>query len=230
MKKIVIAVDGHSSCGKSTMAKELARQIGYTYVDSGAMYRAVTLYAIENGFFEDGELKLDQLKDAIDAIRITFRRNEQTLQQETYLNGRNVEKEIRRMDVADKVSPIAAISFVRKEMVRQQQAMGEQKGIVMDGRDVGTVVFPDAELKFFVTASPEVRAQRRLAELKAKGENVSFEEVLDNLNKRDLIDSTRQEGPLRQADDALVLDNSHMTIDEQNQWMLDAFKRTAGKG
>ncbi|GHT41816.1 cytidylate kinase [Bacteroidia bacterium] len=223
MKKITIAIDGHSSCGKSTMAKDLAKTIGYTYIDSGAMYRAVTLYCLENGLFIGDQLDVESLQNEIKDIRISFVKNPETGQADTYLNGRNVEREIRSMGVADKVSPVAAVGFVREEMVKQQQAMGQEKGIVMDGRDIGTVVFPDAELKLFVTASPEIRAQRRLEELIAKGENTSFEEVLHNLAKRDHIDSTRKDGPLKQADDAVVIDNSELTINEQNRKLLEIF-------
>lgn len=224
-KKITIAIDGYSSCGKSSMAKDLAKAIKYNYIDSGAMYRAVTLYCLRNNLFIQGDqLDLEKLRNQIDDIRISFKFNEETKQSDTYLNGENVEKEIRKMDVSDKVSPVAAVGFVREAMVKQQQALGKEKGIVMDGRDIGTVVFPDAELKVFVTARPEVRAQRRLEELIAKGENASFEEVLDNLAKRDHIDSTRKDGPLRQADDAILLDNSELTIKEQNERLLDLFR------
>ncbi|MDL2223793.1 (d)CMP kinase [Bacteroidales bacterium OttesenSCG-928-M06] len=226
MKKIVITIDGHSSCGKSTMAKDLAKAIGYTYVDSGAMYRTVTLYCLQHNLFQGDKLDLDTLQKEIQNIKITFRVNPETGHSDTYLNGINVEKQIRSMEVADKVSIVAAVGFVREEMVKQQQAMGEGKGIVMDGRDVGTVVFPDAELKIFVTASPEVRAQRRLDEMRAKGDIISFEEVLNNLAKRDHIDSTRKDGPLKQAEDAVVLDNSHLTIEEQNE-KLFVFYRDA---
>jgi cytidylate kinase len=228
MKKIIIAIDGYSSCGKSTMAKDLAQKIGYTYIDSGAMYRALTLYCIENDLFSDNELNLDLLRKEIGHIRITFRKDETTGHSATYLNGRNVEKQIRSLEVAGRVSPVAAVGFVREALVKQQQAMGREKGIVMDGRDIGTVVFPDAELKIFVTASPAIRAQRRLQELVAKGENATFEQVLQNIEKRDYIDSTRKDGPLRKAADAVVLDNSAMTIDEQNQWLAERFlERTA---
>ncbi|MDR0865404.1 MAG: (d)CMP kinase [Candidatus Symbiothrix sp.] len=223
MKKIIIAIDGHSSCGKSTMAKDLAKTIAYSYIDSGAMYRAVTLYCLENGLFIGDELDVENLQKEIKDIRISFVKNPATGRSDTYLNGRNVEREIRSMGVADKVSPVAAVGFVREEMVKQQQTMGLEKGIVMDGRDIGTIVFPDAELKIFVTASPEIRAQRRLEELIAKGENASFEEVLHNLAKRDHIDSTRKDGPLKQAEDAVVLDNSDLTINEQNQKLLELF-------
>jgi cytidylate kinase len=222
MKKIIIAIDGHSSCGKSTMAKELAKRIGYTYIDSGAMYRAVTLYCIENNLFHDGRPDMDALQKEIDNLQITFRK-EESGQFNTYLNGRNVEEQIRGMEVADKVSPVAAVGFVREALVRRQQALGQEKEIVMDGRDIGTVVFPDAELKIFVTASPLVRAQRRLAELTAKGEKASLEKVLRNIEKRDHIDSTRKDGPLRKAEDALVLDNSNLTREEQNRWMEKLF-------
>ena len=224
MKKIIIAIDGHSSCGKSTMAKELAKQIGYTYIDTGAMYRAVTLFCLQNHLFDGDKVDLEKLKEEIKNIPISFVKNPATGNSDTYLNGKNVEKEIREMAVADKVSIIAALGFVRKEMVLQQQTMGREKGVVMDGRDIGTVVFPNAELKIFVTASPEIRAQRRLEELIGKGENVTFEEVLQNLNKRDYIDSTRKDGPLKQADDAVVLDNSNLTIQEQDQRLLELFQ------
>jgi len=227
MKKITIAIDGHSSCGKSTMAKDLAKTIGYNYIDSGAMYRAVTLYCLENGLFNGDQPDLESLKEQLDKIHISFRFNEETKRSDTYLNGRNVEKEIRRMDVSDKVSPVAAIGFVREMLVQQQYALGKDKEIVMDGRDVGTVIFPDAELKLFVTARPEIRAQRRLDELTAKGETASFEEVLANLQKRDHIDSTRKDGPLRQAEDAVVIDNSDMTIEEQNAYLLTLYQERA---
>jgi cytidylate kinase len=223
MKKIIIAIDGHSSCGKSTMAKELAKQIGYTYIDSGAMYRAVTLYCLEKKLFFDNQLDLEALRKEIDSIHITFQKNAATGHSDTYLNGRNVEKQIRSMEVAEKVSPVAAVGFVREALVKQQQVLGLEKGIVMDGRDIGTIVFPDAELKIFVTASPNIRAQRRLDELIAKGENASFGYVLQNIEKRDYIDSTRKDGPLRKAEDAVVLDNSDMTKEEQNQQLLKFF-------
>ena len=224
-KKIVIAIDGHSSSGKSTMAKDLAREIGYTYIDTGAMYRAVTLYALRHQLIHGDQIDEAALQAALPSIEINFRRNPETNRPDTYLNGENVEQAIRGMEVADKVSPVAALGFVRRALVAMQQAMGQEKGIVMDGRDIGTVVFPDAELKLFVTASPEVRAQRRVDELRAKGEAVSYEEVLANVKKRDLIDSTRAESPLRQAPDALVLDNSNMSIAEQKQWLMTQFKK-----
>ena len=187
MKKITIAIDGFSSCGKSTMAKDLAKEIGYTYIDTGAMYRAVTLYCIQHGFFEGEKIKEEELKASIHDIDISFRLNAETGRPDTYLNGVNVEKEIRGMEVADKVSPIATLGFVRRALVAKQQEMGKAKGIVMDGRDIGTVVFPDAELKLFVTASPEVRAKRRVDELEAKGIPASYEEVLENVKKADKV-------------------------------------------
>ena len=224
-KKIVIAIDGHSSSGKSTMAKDLAKAIGYTYIDTGAMYRAVTLYALRHQLFAGDQIDEAALQAALPALEIAFRMNAESGRPDTYLNGENVEKEIRGMEVANHVSPVAALGFVRKALVAKQQAMGKEKGIVMDGRDIGTVVFPDAELKLFVTASPEVRAQRRVDELKAKGMPASYEEVLANVKKRDYIDSTRAERPLRQAPDALVLDNSHMSLAEQKEWIMAQYQR-----
>lgn len=223
-KKIIIAIDGHSSSGKSTMAKDLAREIGYIYIDTGAMYRAVTLYCLRKGYIQGDKIQEEALKADLDKVDISFRYNAETGRPDTYLNGEKVEKEIRSMEVADKVSLVAALGFVRRAMVAKQQEMGKAKGIVMDGRDIGTVVFPNAELKVFVTASPEVRARRRLEELQAKGEQTTYEEVLANVKKRDYIDSTREESPLRQATDALVLDNSNMTIPEQKQWLRDKFE------
>lgn len=223
-KKIIIAIDGHSSSGKSTMAKDLAREIGYIYIDTGAMYRAVTLYCLRKGYIQGDTIQEEALKADLDKVDISFRYNAETGRPDTYLNGEKVEKEIRSMEVADKVSLVAALGFVRRAMVAKQQEMGKAKGIVMDGRDIGTVVFPNAELKVFVTASPEVRARRRLEELQAKGEQTTYEEVLANVKKRDYIDSTREESPLRQAPDALVLDNSNMTIPEQKQWLRDKFE------
>lgn len=223
MKKIVIAIDGVSSTGKSTMAKDLAKEVGYTYIDTGAMYRAVTLYSIQHGFFSDGKIEEEKLQAAINDIDISLRFNPATGRPDTYLNGILVEKEIRGMEVANLVSPIATLGFVRRAMVAKQQEMGKTKGIVMDGRDIGTVVFPDAELKIYVTASPEIRAQRRLDELKAKGDIASYEEVLENVKMRDHIDMTRTESPLCKASDALELDNSHLTIAEQKAWLLEKF-------
>ena len=226
MKKITIAIDGYSSCGKSTMAKDLARKIGYVYVDTGAMYRAVTLFALRNKLFnEDGSVKTDELERRMEEISISFQFNPETQKPDTYLNGELVEKEIRSLEVSNHVSPIAAVPFVRTAMVAQQQAMGKMGGIVMDGRDIGTTVFPDAELKIFVTASAEVRAQRRYEELVAKGMPEPYEEILKNVQERDYIDTHREVSPLRQADDALLLDNSAMTIDEQNEWVMAQFRR-----
>ena len=229
MKKITIAIDGHSSCGKSTMAKDLARRVGYIYVDTGAMYRSVTLYALRNGLFnEDGSIKTCELEQQMPQIRITFQLNPETGRPDTYLNGECVEQTIRSLEVSNHVSPIAALPFVRTAMVAQQQAMGQDGGIVMDGRDIGTVVFPHAELKVFVTASAEVRAQRRYDELQQKGMPADYDEILRNVQERDYIDSHREVSPLRQADDALLLDNSHMTIPEQNEWLMQRFQeRTA---
>lgn len=231
MKKITIAIDGHSSCGKSTMAKQLAADLGYIYVDTGAMYRAVTLYALRNGLMnpETKEIKTDELQQQIDDVKIGFVLNEQG-QKQTVLNGEVVEQEIRQMLVSNCVSPVAALGFVRAHLVALQQKMGEEGGIVMDGRDIGTVVFPNAELKVFVTASAEVRAQRRLAELQGKGDTTTtFEEVLKNVEERDYIDTHREVTPLRQAEDAKLLDNSNMTIPEQNallhQWAMEAIAK-----
>lgn len=228
MKKITIAIDGFSSCGKSTMAKDLAREIGYIYIDSGAMYRAVTLYCIENSLVDGKEINTDKLREAMKDIRISFQLNAETGRPDTYLNGVNVESKIRTMEVSSLVSPVATLDFVREAMVAQQQAMGEEKGIVMDGRDIGTTVFPDAELKIFVTASAEVRAQRRYDELKAKGQEASYEEILANVKERDFIDQNRKVSPLRKADDAILLDNSNLTIAEQKEWLMKQFEFTIG--
>lgn len=228
MKKITIAIDGFSSCGKSTMAKDLAREIGYIYIDSGAMYRAVTLYCIENSLVDGKEINTDKLREAMKDIRISFQLNAETGRPDTYLNGVNVESKIRTMEVSSLVSPVATLDFVREAMVAQQQAMGEEKGIVMDGRDIGTTVFPDAELKIFVTASAEVRAQRRYDELKAKGQEASYEEILANVKERDFIDQNREVSPLRKADDAILLDNSNLTIAEQKEWLMKQFEFTIG--
>ena len=229
MKKITIAIDGFSSCGKSTMAKDLAREVGYIYIDSGAMYRAVTLYSIENGIFDGDVIDTEKLKKAINDIQISFRPNPETGRPDTYLNGVNVENKIRTMGVSSKVSPISALDFVREAMVAQQQAMGKEKGIVMDGRDIGTTVFPDAELKIFVTATPEIRAQRRFDELKAKGQEGSFEEILENVKQRDYIDQHREVSPLRKADDALLLDNSNLSIEQQKEWLSEQFGKIVNK-
>lgn len=224
MKKIVIAIDGFSSCGKSTMAKDLAREVGYIYVDTGAMYRAVTLFAMRNDVFDaEGNIDETRLKALLPDVKLTFQLNNETKLPEVCLNGDNVERYIRTLEVSQHVSPIAALPFVREKLVEQQQAMGNEKGIVMDGRDIGTVVFPNAELKIFVTASAEIRAQRRFKELEAKGMPADFDEILQNVEQRDYIDTHRETSPLRQADDALVLDNSHLTIAEQKVWLMEKF-------
>lgn len=227
MKKITIAIDGYSSCGKSTMAKNLAKEVGYIYVDTGAMYRSVTLYALQHHLFlEDGSVDTEELHKEMDNIHISFKVNEETGRPDCYLNGELVEKEIRTLEVSNHVSPIAAIPFVREALVKQQQAMGEDKGIVMDGRDIGTTVFPNAELKIFVTADASVRAQRRYEELKEKGMPANFDDILKNVEERDYIDTHREVSPLRKADDAAVLDNSNMTIAEQQEWLISLFRKT----
>ncbi|MDH6312776.1 cytidylate kinase [Parabacteroides sp. PFB2-10] len=225
MKKITIAIDGHSSSGKSTMAKDLAKTIGYTYIDTGAMYRAVTLYGLQQGLFSGDTLDEERLREEMKNIHISFRPNPETGRPDTLLNGVDVEKDIRGMEVSNHVSPVAALDFVRYELVEQQKKMGRGKGVVMDGRDVGTVIFPDAELKVFITASPEVRARRRLDELQGKGLDVSYEEILENVKKRDFIDSTREVGPLKQAEDAILLDNSNMSLEEQKAWLLEQYEK-----
>lgn len=228
-KKIIIAIDGFSSSGKSTMAKELAGRIGYRYIDSGAMYRAVTLYALEHGMIlADGSVDTAALTAALDDIHIDFMPCADG--QHTLLNGRDVEKEIRSLRVSSSVSPVAVIPAVRHALVAQQQAFGNERGIVMDGRDIGTTVFPDAELKIYVNAPAETRARRRWLELQAKGDTTSsYEDVLENVVSRDRIDMTREESPLRRADDAIDLDNSDMSIEEQNEWLISQFNRVTGK-
>ena len=229
MKKIIVAIDGHSSCGKSTMAKSLAAKVGYIYVDTGAMYRAVTLFAMREGLFNaQGQPDAARLEALVPQIEVSFRLDPDTHLPLVCLNGEVVEEAVRTLEVSSHVSAIAALPFVREALTRQQQRMGEEKGIVMDGRDIGTVVFPQAELKVFVTASAEVRAQRRFLELTAKGQSVAFEDILRNVQERDYIDSHREVAPLRQADDALVLDNSEMTREEQMQWLLDRFEERTG--
>lgn len=225
-KKIIIAIDGFSSSGKSTMAKVLAKKIGYAYIDSGAMYRCVTLYCLDNHLIVGDKVDVDKLITLLSDIKITFKVNASTGASETYLNGVNVEHEIRQMRVSEKVSIIAAIPEVRKELVKQQQAMGRDKGIVMDGRDIGTTVFPDAEMKVYVNASPATRARRRFQELCAKGStSITFDEVLKNVCERDRIDQTREVSPLRRADDAVELDNSNMTPAEQDEWLLNLYNK-----
>ncbi len=228
-KKIIIALDGFSSSGKSTMAKALARRIGYRYVDTGAMYRAVTLWAMEHSLVDTGgNVNAEALAEALPSIEIGF-----TIMpdgtQHTTLGGADVERRIRSMEVSSNVSAVAAIPAVRHALVAMPEAFGKEKGIVMDGRDIGTTVFPDAELKIFLNASAQTRARRRWNELRAKGEEVTFEEVLENVEKRDNIDRTRRESPLRRADDAIDLDNSSMTIEEQDRWLTDRFNETLAR-
>lgn len=223
-KKINIAVDGYSSCGKSTIAKGLANALGYTYIDSGAMYRGIALYALRNGWITPSNINEEALREHLENIQIEFKPNNEG-GQETYLNGENVENKIRSLEVADAASRVSTLGFVRRALVKLQQEMGRNKGVVMDGRDIGTVVFPDAEMKLFLTASPEVRAQRRFQEMTEKGESPRLQDVLENVRERDLRDTTRTESPLRQADDALVLDNSHVGIEEQLQWALKMFNK-----
>ena len=226
MKKITIAIDGHSSCGKSTMAKELARKLGYIYVDTGAMYRTVTLYAMRNNLFDSqGEVLTNELQKQMGNIKVSFCINKETGRPDACLNDECVENIIRSIEVSNHVSKIAAIPFVREAMVDQQRRMGAEKGIVMDGRDIGTTVFPDAELKIFVTASAKVRAQRRYDELQQKGMPADFDEILKNVEERDYIDSHREVSPLRQAEDAILLDNSDMTIPQQNEWLMQQVEK-----
>jgi CMP/dCMP kinase len=223
-QKIIIAVDGHSSCGKSTLSKQLARELHYNYIDTGAMYRAVTLYAMRKGLIANDQVDEQALINELPNIHITFSFNEKDQKSDTILNGENVENEIRSLRISNHVSPVATIKRVREAMVEQQQIMGSEKGIVMDGRDIGTVVFPDAELKIFMTASPEVRAKRRYDELLAKGEAVDYQDILQNVEARDHIDSTREESPLKKAGDAIVLDNSTLTREQQLNWVLGKVK------
>jgi len=219
-RKIIIAIDGHSSCGKSTVAREIAHKLNYIFIDTGAMYRAVTLYCLRNHIIENGLVMTEQLIANLDKIRVSFKYNPVTRNNDVWLNGENVEDEIRLLEVSQSVSPVSAVAQVRHLLVSLQQEMGKSKGIVMDGRDIGTVVFPEAELKIFMTALPDVRARRRFDELTSKGEVVSYEVILSNILERDHYDETRQESPLRKADDAIVLDNSFMTREEQLEWIL----------
>ena len=225
MKKIIIAMDGQSSCGKSTMAKTLAKKIGYTYIDTGAMYRAVTLYAMRRGFISKNGIDEESLRRELPQIKISF--GHDNGQQYTILNGENVERQIRGMEVSGNVSPISAIGFVREAMVELQREMGRKGAIIMDGRDIGTTVFPNAELKIFVTASDEIRARRRYDELAMKGENPVYEDVLKNVRERDYIDSHRAVSPLRKADDAIVLDNSNLTLEQQDEWLMEQYLKAA---
>jgi cytidylate kinase len=222
MKRIIVAIDGFSSCGKSTMAKQLAHEVGYIYVDTGAMYRAVSLYCMRNGWMDAESMDVESIERNIGSIRLEFIKNQQG-KAEIYLNGENVEAEIRTLEVSNGASRVSTLGAVRRELVRQQQMMGVEKGIVMDGRDIGTVVFPQAELKVFLTASPEIRAQRRMDELRAKGEEVSYEEVLANVRERDDRDQNRKESPLKIADDAIVIDNSVLSIVEQQEILRSLF-------
>ena len=224
MRPLIIAIDGFSSCGKSTFAKAIAQNLGYAYIDTGAMYRAVTLFALQNGMIHGGAVDLTALLSRLNDIQISFQRNTETGENETFLNGICVERDIRTITVSEMVSEIAAIKEVRHELVALQQEMGNDKSIVMDGRDIGTNVFPDADIKIFMTASPEVRTQRRYDELVQKGMPASWDEIAQNLSKRDHIDQTREESPLRQATDAIVLDNSNMTPDEQMVWFESMMK------
>ncbi len=218
--KIIIAVDGFSSCGKSTFAKAIAARLGYIFIDTGAMYRAVTLYALEHGAIRSGIIDEDAVEALLDEITITFRFNPERGASDIYVNGDRVEGKIRTIEVSNCVSGVSAIAAVRHKLVAMQQEMGRRRGVVMDGRDIGTVVFPDAELKIFMTADPVVRAQRRYDELTAKGQTVTLEEIERNVRERDAADMSRAISPLRQAEDAIVLDNSHMTVEEQMTWLM----------
>jgi cytidylate kinase len=227
MRKIIVAIDGFSSCGKSTMAKQLAHDVGYIYVDTGAMYRAVSLYCMRNGWMNAESMDVESIEKNIGDVHLMFKVNQHG-KAEIYLNDENVEKEIRTLEISNGASRVSTLGAVRRELVRQQQQMGVERGIVMDGRDIGTVVFPDAELKIFLTASAEIRAQRRMDELKAKGMEVSFGEVLANVKERDDRDQNREESPLKRANDAIVIDNSHLTIEEQQVLLKDIFEQRVG--
>ncbi|WP_298237993.1 (d)CMP kinase [uncultured Algibacter sp.] len=224
--KITIAIDGFSSTGKSTVAKQLAKHLGYIYVDSGAMYRAITYFAMENGFINDLNFNIEAIISQLDSIDISFKFNKELGFAEVYLNDENIEKDIRTLEVSSFVSKVATISEVRQKLVEQQQEMGRHKGVVMDGRDIGTVVFPDAELKLFMTASAETRAIRRYHELLERGNNVNYEDVLKNVQERDYIDSNREDSPLVKAEDAIALDNSNMTLQDQFDKILQLAKMT----
>lgn len=221
--KITIAVDGHSSCGKSTVAKAIAKELSLIYIDTGAMYRAVTLYAMRNHLVTEGKVDEDGLAARMDDIKVEFRKNESG-GLDAYLNGENVEKEIRQIVVSNHVSSVSSLAFVRRRLVSLQQEMGRSGGVILDGRDIGTVVFPNADLKIFMTASPEIRAERRYKEMIAKGDKVSFEEILENVKARDHADSTRKESPLVKADDAVVLDNSTLDPQGQMDWIMDRLR------
>ncbi len=223
-KTIVVAVDGYSSTGKSTIAKMIASRLGITYIDTGAMYRAVTLAALRSGVIDGGKVDLEALRECLKNIHIGFRYNTATQAYETYLNGEYVEGEIRSMEVSNQVSMIAAVDFVREFLVAQQRELGTRENVIMDGRDIGSVVFPDAEVKFFMTASPEVRAKRRYDELVQKGEKVDYKDVENNVRQRDYLDEHRQESPLKKTEDAVLIDNSHMTIEEEVEYMLETIR------
>ena len=223
-KKIVIAIDGFSSCGKSTFAKAIAARLGYIFIDTGAMYRAVTLYALEHGAIVNGKVAEDRVVALLPDVNISFRFNAERGASDAYVNGERVEDKIRSIEVSNMVSHVSSIAQVREKLVAMQQQMGRARGVVMDGRDIGTVVFPDAELKIFMTAEPQVRAERRYAELKAKGDDVTMEEILENVISRDKADMTREISPLRQAEDAVVLDNSHMSVEEQMAWFMERYE------
>ena len=225
-KKIIIAVDGFSSCGKSTFAKAIAARLGYIFIDTGAMYRAVTLYALEKGAIRSGMIDEDAVVALLPEISIAFRFNPERGASDIYVNGDRVEGKIRTIEVSNYVSGVSAIPIVRQKLVALQQEMGRRKGVVMDGRDIGTTVFPEAEIKLFMTADAKVRAQRRYDELTAKGDRVTFEEILENVISRDKADMTRSVSPLRQAEDAIVLDNSHLTVEEQMAWFMELYHRT----
>lgn len=223
--KIVIAIDGFSSCGKSTFAREIAAKLGYIFIDTGAMYRAVTLYAIEKGAIESGILNTKKLIELLDKIDISFRFNPQRGASDIYVNGEYSEGKIRTIEVSNLVSAVSSVEQVRSKLVALQQIMGQSRGVVMDGRDIGTVVFPDAELKIFMTADPKVRAKRRYDELSAKGQSVSMDEIEENIRSRDQMDQTRAISPLRKADDAVVLDNSTMSVEDQMNWVMDLLSK-----
>lgn len=220
-RKKIIAIDGFSSCGKSTVAKDLAKKLNYIYIDSGAMYRAITLFCLKNNIIENKNINEPKLASLLKDIKITFEYNNKTGKAETFLNGINVEDEIRNIEVSENVSSISSIKFVRENLVKQQQELGKNKSIVMDGRDIGTTVFPNADLKIFMTADVDVRAERRYKELTQKGLNVSIEEIKENIKKRDYLDQNREISPLKKADDAIILDNSYLTKEEQLTWILD---------
>ena len=224
-KKIVIAIDGFSSCGKSTFAKAIAARLGYIFIDTGAMYRAVTLYALEHGAVSDGEVDRERVVALLPDVEISFRFNAERGASDVYVNGECVETQIRSIEVSNMVSKVSSIAQVREKLVAMQQQMGRERGVVMDGRDIGTVVFPDAELKIYMTADAKVRAERRYVELTAKGDCVTMEEILENVISRDKADMTREISPLRQADDAVVLDNSYMSVEEQMAWFMERYEK-----